>query len=238
MQKKNSFTLIELLVVIAIIAILAAMLLPALQSARERGRSASCTSNLKQLGMAFQAYSNEYDGWSPSPWNWNSRKVPHYIWQIALYRTGHIPAKFCDLSRADYSSVSAADLKTSQIVACPSATYSNVALRGWQLGNPGLANGDYGVNYYMGEGSSAGYNAGYCLKKAKNPSRVAMLMDGRNYILTGVNWESADAGTMTPQFRHNRSLNTAAADGSVSAVTYASVKSLKKQAEFLQKPFR
>jgi prepilin-type processing-associated H-X9-DG protein/prepilin-type N-terminal cleavage/methylation domain-containing protein len=78
-KRESSFTLIELLVVIAIIAILASMLLPALNKARDHARSTVCLSNEKQIGIAAMLYCDDSDGFYPKL-DYSTTAKPKFYW--------------------------------------------------------------------------------------------------------------------------------------------------------------
>ena len=111
-QHNRAFTLIELLVVIAIIAILAAILFPVFAQAREKARSASCTSNVRQMGIAAVMYAQDYDETYPGMWQWSPLAI--------LAHSPYLYPPGWTLQQAEQACETCPYVKNAQIFKCPS----------------------------------------------------------------------------------------------------------------------
>lgn len=147
-MNRKHFTLIELLVVIAIIAILASMLLPALNQARERARTTKCTGNLKQINTAMLFYSSTFNGWGRaiSPGDDNYYATRFFFGPIYSGREQHtiLPYLGGNLS-AVFSSTPMTDILP--VAACPSGRRDGQEFTAPRDGN--MPNSSYSLSTYL-----------------------------------------------------------------------------------------
>lgn len=206
---ENNFTLIELLVVIAIIAILAAMLLPAMNQARETAKKASCIANEKQIGQVFFNWAGDHDGYmlglnTPSPYKapfGPGTKPAGYSWSYILVKEG-------------YFNFQKAPTPAGTIFGCPSWTPGSTATvesaTDWRLSDP-----NYGYNAYWLGWTSGTDHYFHRITQIERPTDTIAFTDSNMGIYSLPHWTIA----YLPKFRHGKNTNVLWGDGHVSSQT-------------------
>lgn len=190
-QRLIRFTLIELLVVAAMIAMLCALLLPALAKARDAGKKISCIGNLKQLGVAVNMYISDNRDWLPS----GTRYYDPY------YRQGYIMNYLGKWDERDDIYRNSNGFRS--VLTCaanPKRFFAN--------STSGFGNFSYGVNYYMFTGTPFGYVklSGPIVRRA---AAIGVMTDADEYLVS-----IPTVGPPAP--RHNGGVNILFLAGNVS----------------------